>query len=49
MLKSSLNSCRYVQLSGAKQKIMELMNHEDDQVKYKALQSVQIYMKNAWE
>ena len=38
-----------MQLSGAKQKIMELMSHENDDVKYKALTSVQIYMKNAWE
>lgn len=40
---------RIVQEIGAKQRIMELMTHEDQDVRYQALSAVQKYMTNAWE
>lgn len=33
---------------GAKQRIMELMTHEDQEVRYQALLAVQKYMHQAW-
>jgi hypothetical protein len=42
-------STRIVQEIGAKQRIMELMTHEDQDVRYQALSAVQKYMTNAWE
>jgi len=38
-----------VQKLGAKQKIMELMTHEDSEVRYQALLAVQKYMVHAWD
>lgn len=39
----------FVQEIGAKQRIMELMTHENSDVRYQALIAVQKYMMNAWE
>lgn len=39
---------KFVQDIGAKQHIMELMNHEDPNVKYQALCATQKYMLHAW-
>ncbi|KAI8055991.1 armadillo-type protein [Syncephalis plumigaleata] len=39
---------RAVQDIGAKQRIMELMAHDDNDVRYHALVAVQKYMANAW-
>ncbi|KAI7862067.1 ATPase V1 complex subunit H [Spinellus fusiger] len=46
---SSKSGKRVLQEIGAKQRIMELMTHEDQQVKYQALSAVQKYMYQAWE
>ncbi|KAL1924262.1 uncharacterized protein VTP21DRAFT_7297 [Calcarisporiella thermophila] len=40
---------KFIQEIGAKQRIMELMTHEDPEVRYQALLAVQKYMTNAWE
>ncbi|KAI8089241.1 ATPase, V1 complex, subunit H [Halteromyces radiatus] len=40
---------RLLQEIGAKQRIMELMTHEDQDVRYQALSSVQKLMHQAWE
>ncbi|KAG9284085.1 hypothetical protein G9A89_022859 [Geosiphon pyriformis] len=40
---------KFLQDIGAKQRIMELMTHEDSDVRYQALLAVQKYMTNAWE
>ncbi|CAG8696189.1 6690_t:CDS:2, partial [Acaulospora colombiana] len=39
---------RFLQEIGAKQRIMELMTHEDSEVRYQALIAVQKYMAHAW-
>ncbi|CAG8433030.1 6324_t:CDS:10 [Ambispora gerdemannii] len=39
---------KFLQEIGAKQRIMELMTHEDPDVRYQALLAVQKYMTNAW-
>lgn len=39
---------RFLQDIGAKQRIMELMTHEDQDVRYQALSAVQKYMHQAW-
>lgn len=39
---------RFVQDLGAKQQIMELMTHDNAEVRYNALLAVQQYMTNAW-
>ncbi|KAI8584129.1 hypothetical protein K450DRAFT_168483 [Umbelopsis ramanniana AG] len=46
---SSKDAKKIVQEIGAKQRIMELMTHEDQDVRYQALSAVQKYMTNAWE
>ncbi|RKP15173.1 armadillo-type protein, partial [Piptocephalis cylindrospora] len=40
---------KYVEQFGAKQRIMELMGHEEPEVRYEALIAVQKYMVNAWD
>ncbi|KAL2912179.1 H(+)-transporting V1 sector ATPase subunit H [Polyrhizophydium stewartii] len=40
---------RIVQEIGAKTRVMELMSHENPDVRYHALMSVQKFMANAWE
>ncbi|CAG8568135.1 1595_t:CDS:10 [Ambispora leptoticha] len=42
------NGKKFLQEIGAKQRIMELMTHEDPDVRYQALLAVQKYMTNAW-
>ncbi|RKP20575.1 ARM repeat-containing protein, partial [Rozella allomycis CSF55] len=42
------NGRRYLQELGAKQKVMKLMSHENSEVKYHALMSVQNLMTNVW-
>ncbi|KAJ8651800.1 hypothetical protein O0I10_012621 [Lichtheimia ornata] len=39
---------RFLQDIGAKQRVMELMTHEDSDVRYQALAAVQKYMHQAW-
>ncbi|KAI8068708.1 armadillo-type protein [Gongronella butleri] len=46
---SSKQGKRILQDIGAKQRIMELMTHEDQDVRYQALTSVQKLMHQAWE
>ncbi|KAI9282974.1 armadillo-type protein [Umbelopsis sp. AD052] len=46
---SNKDAKKIVQEIGAKQRIMELMTHEDQDVRYQALSAVQKYMTNAWE
>ncbi|KAL0086266.1 ATPase, V1 complex, subunit H [Phycomyces blakesleeanus] len=46
---SSKAGKRILQDVGAKQRIMELMTHEDQEVRYQALSAVQKYMHQAWE
>ncbi|KAI9143650.1 ATPase, V1 complex, subunit H [Paraphysoderma sedebokerense] len=43
------NGKKLLQEIGAKQRIMELMSHEDNEVRYQALVAVQKYMVNVWE
>jgi V-type H+-transporting ATPase subunit H len=38
-----------VQELGAKQRIMELMSHDNAEVRYNALLAVQQYMSSSWE
>ncbi|KAG2225210.1 hypothetical protein INT45_009539 [Circinella minor] len=40
---------RVLQEVGAKQRVMELMTHEDQDVRYQALSAVQKYMHQAWD
>jgi V-type H+-transporting ATPase subunit H len=40
---------RYIQELGAKTRVMELMTHENKDVRYQALIAVQKFMTNAWE
>ncbi|KAG0166701.1 H(+)-transporting V1 sector ATPase subunit H [Apophysomyces sp. BC1034] len=46
---SSKAGKRALQDIGIKQRIMELMTHEDQDVRYQALSAVQKYMHQAWE
>ncbi|ORX81668.1 ATPase, V1 complex, subunit H [Basidiobolus meristosporus CBS 931.73] len=48
-VKHYVNGKRVVQEIGAKQRIMELMTHENPEVRYQALLAVQKLMTNAWE
>jgi V-type H+-transporting ATPase subunit H len=40
---------RFVQEHGTKTQIMELMTHENTDVRYQALLAVQKFMTNAWD
>ncbi|RIA94860.1 armadillo-type protein [Glomus cerebriforme] len=42
------NGKKFLQEIGAKQRIMELMTHDDPEVRYRALIAVQKYMTHAW-
>ncbi|ORY93193.1 ATPase V1 complex subunit H [Syncephalastrum racemosum] len=46
---SSKGGKRFLHDIGAKQRIMELMTHEDQDVRYQALSAVQKYMHQAWD
>ncbi|KAI9197525.1 armadillo-type protein [Polychytrium aggregatum] len=48
-VKYATNGKRHVQEIGAKTQIMELMAHENQDVRYQALLAVQKYMAHAWE
>ncbi len=41
-------ACRILEEIGAKRRIMELMTHEDQEVRYQALLAVQKYMHQTW-
>jgi V-type H+-transporting ATPase subunit H len=41
--------CRSLQDIGIKQRVMELMTHEDSDVKFNALLAVQHYMENIFK
>ena len=40
---------KFIQEIGAKQQVMELMTHENPDVRYQALLAVQKYMTGGWE
>jgi V-type H+-transporting ATPase subunit H len=40
---------KYLQDLGAKQRVMELMTHENAEVRYNALLAVQNHMATAWD
>ena len=43
------NGKKYILQVGAKSKVMELMSHQDKDVRYQSLLAVQKLMTNAWE
>ena len=43
------NGKKYVQELGAKTAVMQLMNHENADVRYHSLMAVQKFMTHAWD